>query len=63
MPWMEVEVHEKAGGGKIAVNLDHLVKFGKWIHGSYLVLTSGDSINVIDSYEEIVQVVLKAQSK
>ena len=65
MSWMKVEVESEGQlPVKNIVNIDTIVLVGpKQPSGSYIRLTDGSSIHVTDSFEEIEQVVLQAQSK
>ena len=64
MPWMDVEI-EAVGreSVKSVVNTDTITRFGPTPNGTYIRFIDGSSIDVLDSFEEILQVVLKAQSK
>lgn len=65
MPWMDIEV-EVAGHEPIknVVNIDTIVRFGpRATGGSYIRFVDGMAIDVSDSFDEIIQAVLKARAK
>lgn len=64
MAWMDVMV-EVVGHAPIknVVNTDAIVRFGARANGSYIRFVDGMAIDVLDSFDDILQVVLKAQSK
>ena len=68
MPWMDVNVRSEVLGGpsfKAYINIDYIVRFNSVSDGSgsTLFLVNGEALRVVDPVEEIMQAVLKAQSK
>ncbi len=64
MSWMDVEI-EVVGREPVknVINTEAIIRFGPRLNGTYVRLVDGSSIDVLDSFEEILQAVLKAQSK
>lgn len=63
---MDVEIVTENGNRvKNAVNTDSIIRFGPNVdgNGSYIKLSDGTSIHVADEFSEILETVLKADSK
>jgi hypothetical protein len=65
MPWMDILIEvEGSAPVKNAINVDQIVRFGpRTPHGSYIKMSNGDSLQVLDPYDEILHTVLTAETK
>lgn len=64
MPWMEVQQANVDEGIRTVVNTDTIIFVsGAEGHGAYLKFSDGSVMQVVDSFKEIIQVVLKADEK
>lgn len=59
MPWITVDQIVSEGTVKNAVNVDAIVRFGPRGTGSYIRLIDGNSIEVADSFEEMIGILQK----
>lgn len=69
MSWMDVKVHVPADGHvpehtvDNVVNIDTIVRIGRLLNGCYIKTMDGNSIEVVDKFEEVVRVCLQADAK
>lgn len=64
MPWMEVKQNGVDESVRTVVNTDAIVFVsGAEGHGAYLKFSDGSIMQVVDSFKEIIDLVLKADEK
>jgi hypothetical protein len=69
MPWMDVKIVVAEINGIVAhtvdsvVNIENISRIGRLSTGCYIMTVDGESLEVTDSYEEVVRVCLQADAK
>lgn len=63
MAWVNVEIDVDGKSVPNVVQIDAIVRYGPRPQGSYIKFIDGSSVNLLDSFESITQVILQAQGK
>jgi hypothetical protein len=59
MYWLAVKVNDDGKAVDNIINVDTIVRFGPRPGGSYMKLLGGDTVELLDAYSQLVEVLTK----
>lgn len=59
MLWIAVKVDVSTGPVDNTINVETITRFGPRLNGSYVKLVDGSSVELVDSYEELLEEIKK----